>query len=355
MTAKILPLKLRAKKLAEIPIDLLDPPLVRLRNEDEDEGITQLAASLRQGTIIPLIVRASSDGRYAIISGWRRYLAGKQAGLDSLPVLVREELANSSNAQHLDDLLLAIADNLHRKDLDPFEEARLYLILMNQFGLLEDQIASRVSKTSTHVLSRINLLRQPAVIQDQIASRELSLAAADQLAHVQDEKLRQELATSAAEGGLAPSDLRALIKESLEEENDRPIPKGNTRLNIDKLVGRILNLAIWLERIFHLIEFRNLEQGGRQRLVNAIAKLITILERIKHGLATSTIQTGSRITTSTGNIQNARNAYQEWSVRDLDLIMDYSISLKKLAELTGRTVSAVKEMRKQMRAKRKKK
>jgi ParB family chromosome partitioning protein len=143
------------------------PSPLQPRKMFRPEALTELVDSIRErGVIQPLIVRLV-NGRYELIAGERRWRAAEQAGVETLPVIVRE-------ASNRDVLELALIENLQRADLSPIEEAEAYARLMKEFSLTQEQVAQQVGKGRVVVANAVRLLALPEQIRAWIASGDLS-------------------------------------------------------------------------------------------------------------------------------------------------------------------------------------
>ena len=147
-----------------IPVNAISPNPRQPRSQINPEELAELAASIRENGIIqPLIVtRASQPGMYTLIAGERRLLAARQAGLESVPVVVRE-------ATEQQQLELALIENVQRADLTPLESAEAFRQLADDFQLTHDQIAIRVGKSRASVTNTLRLLKLPESIQTGLA------------------------------------------------------------------------------------------------------------------------------------------------------------------------------------------
>jgi len=133
-----------------------------------DEAIEELKQSiLEHGILQPLIVRKSIKG-YEIVVGERRYRAAKMAGLDIVPVVVRD-----LNDQQM--MELAVLENLQREDLTPIEEGAAYQMLMDQLHITQEQLAKRLGKSRPHIANHVRLLSLPKEIQQLIIDGKLSM------------------------------------------------------------------------------------------------------------------------------------------------------------------------------------
>jgi ParB family transcriptional regulator, chromosome partitioning protein len=199
----------------EVPIDQLQPNRFQPRTSVDDEGIQELADSIKaQGVVQPIVVSVGEDGGYRIIAGERRWRASRRAGLESVPVVVREV----SGDQEL--LELALVENLQRRDLNPVEEAEAYRSLGQTFGLSQDEIAKRVGKARTTVTNGLRLLRLPREVQDHLRSGQLTPGQARPLLRLPSERQQVELARQAVEKGLTARQLER-YSQAAEAAPDR--------------------------------------------------------------------------------------------------------------------------------------
>lgn len=146
-----------APRLLDIPGELIDPNPHQPRRSFQTEPFDDLVRSIRQhGIIQPLVVTKNGE-RYELIAGERRLRAAKQVGLATVPAVVRE-------TEELEQLELAIVENVQRQDLNPIEEAQAYQQLIDEFGLTQEAIAEKVGKSRATVANILRLLTLPAEI-----------------------------------------------------------------------------------------------------------------------------------------------------------------------------------------------
>jgi len=189
--------------LREMAVGDLKPNRFQPRSQFDDEGLEELAESIRQqGVIQPLVVTAEGDG-HVIIAGERRWRAAQRAGLSEVPVLVRE----IDGDQQL--LELALVENLQRADLNPIEEGEAFRSLGQSFGLTHEQIGRRVGKSRAAVTNALRLLRLPPEVQDMLREGTLASGQARPLATLAPE-LALRLAERAARDGLSARKLEEL-------------------------------------------------------------------------------------------------------------------------------------------------
>src|SRR5213080_3930911 len=172
------------------------------RRHFDDEALGQLAESIRRhGLLQPLVVRHIA-GRFELIAGERRLQAAKRAGLESVPVIVRE-------ARPEERLELALIENLQRENLTPLEEAEAYRHLMDVYGLTQEEIAQRVGKSRPAITNTLRLLTLPDAVKAQLEGGELSAGHARAVLALEDEHeqvdfarevVTRKLSKSATEG-----------------------------------------------------------------------------------------------------------------------------------------------------------
>lgn len=179
-----------------LPIDAIHPNEDQPRKYFDEEALDELAESIRSnGLLQPILVRPH-DGGYQIVAGERRYQAARRAGLDEVPVVVRD-IADG------DVLKLALIENLQRTDLNPMEEALGYRTLMEQGGLTQEELAQAVSKSRSAVANALRLLRLPVEVQGWVRDGKLSAGHARAILSVENDEQKLALARRAMDEGLS--------------------------------------------------------------------------------------------------------------------------------------------------------
>jgi ParB family chromosome partitioning protein len=154
-------------KFEELPTTAIRPNTHQPRKHFSEAGIKELAASIREvGILQPLVIR-STDFGFELIAGERRLRAAKEAGLERVPVLIREAAENES-------MELALVENLQREDLNPLETASAYQALMDGFGLTKEQLAHRLGKSRATVTNTLRLAQLPPAVQSLLQEGKLS-------------------------------------------------------------------------------------------------------------------------------------------------------------------------------------
>jgi ParB family chromosome partitioning protein len=192
----------------EVDVDLIAPNPHQPRSVFNAEALSELADSIRtHGVIQPLIVsRPEGPGTapYQLIAGERRLLAARQAGLDRVPVIVKE-----ASPQAL--LELALVENLQRQDLGPLEEAAAFRGLADEFGLTQEAIAERVGRSRSAVANSLRLLTLPEEIQASVARGEITAGHARALLGIDDPVEQRAAWRRIVDGGLTVRDAEGMI------------------------------------------------------------------------------------------------------------------------------------------------
>jgi ParB family chromosome partitioning protein len=149
-----------ADRKSELKIDQLQPGKYQPRTNMDDEALKELSASIKvQGIMQPILVRPVPGGQFEIIAGERRWRAARIAGLDVVPVLVREVPDNAA-------LAMALIENIQREDLNPLEEAAGIQRLIDEFGMTHDQAADMVGRSRSAVSNLLRLLGLAAPVRE---------------------------------------------------------------------------------------------------------------------------------------------------------------------------------------------
>ena len=185
------------QELAELPVDQIHPNPRQPRRRFEPDAATGLASSIRtQGLLQPVVVRPRSAGGWELIAGERRWRAAKEAGLDTLPALVRD-------ADDRDTLLLSLVENVAREQLSPVEEARADALLIDEFDLTLGDVAERVGKAKPTISNRVRLLDLPDDVLWMVARGELTERHARAVLAVPDCEGQRRLAKRIVDQGLS--------------------------------------------------------------------------------------------------------------------------------------------------------
>jgi ParB family chromosome partitioning protein len=192
-------------RLVEILVDAVDPNPRQPRQVFDEDELAELAASLREvGLLQPVVVRPAAAGRYQLVMGERRLRAARQAGLRSVPAIVRD----TGDDELLRDALL---ENLQRVALNPLEEAAAYQQLLDDFGCTHDQLAERLGRSRPQISNTLRLLRLPALVQRRVAAGVLSAGHARALLGLADPVQQERLAQRVVAEGLSVRTVEELV------------------------------------------------------------------------------------------------------------------------------------------------
>lgn len=186
-------------------INMVEPNRDQPRKNFEEDALLELADSIKQfGVLQPLLVRKQKD-YYEIIAGERRWRAAKMAGMKEVPVIVKE-----FTEQEIVEI--GLIENIQRENLNPIEEAMAYKRLMEEFGLKQDEIAERVSKSRTAVTNSMRLLKLDERVQQMIIEDMISTGHARALLAIEDKDQQYELANMIFDEKLSVRDVEKLVK-----------------------------------------------------------------------------------------------------------------------------------------------
>ena len=230
--------KTAAGGVDEIDIDLIVPNPHQPRSKISDESIADLVQSIREhGVLQPLLVSISNDpGVYQLIAGERRLRSARLAGLDKVPVVVKEAASREL-------LEIALVENLQREDLNPLEEAQAYRRLADEFAMTQEQIATRVGRSRTAVANAMRLLALDDDLKGSIAGGEISEGHARALLGIEDAAARRRAWGQVVERSLSVRDTEALVRSwPAQEPSSAPaaqvLPQAADP-NIDALQERL--------------------------------------------------------------------------------------------------------------------
>lgn len=195
-----------------LKISKVEPRKEQPRSLFDETGLSELAESIREhGVLQPLTVRSIGGGYYQIIAGERRWRASRIAGLHEVPARIIE-------ADDLKATELAMVENLQREDLNPVEEAHGYKTLITEYGLTQDEVAQRVSKSRPVIANALRLLSLPNNLLNKLETGELSAGMARTLLSLNDEEQMQAAALEIVENNLTVRDAEKLVKKIKKEK-----------------------------------------------------------------------------------------------------------------------------------------
>lgn len=203
--------------LVEIPLDQIHPNPDQPRRSIDPEALATLAASVRaSGLVQPIVVRRAGEG-YEIIAGERRWRAAGEAGLSTIPALVRD-------ADERERLELALVENVVREDLNPIEVARALAILVEDFGQTQASVSERLGRSRPAVSNLMRLLELPDEVQAMVSDGRLTEGHARAILQADGSAARLRLARRVADHGLSVRQAEALARA---EGATTPARRGN--------------------------------------------------------------------------------------------------------------------------------
>lgn len=205
---------IRGQKLLELPVDDIVTNPAQPRKLFSKEALDELAQSIEEkGVLQPLVVRHLGGGKYELIAGERRYRAARQAGLNQIPVIVKD-------VEESEVLELALIENIQREDLNPIEEALAYRDLLGKFQHTQEELAKRLGKDRSTIANALRLLKLPESIRIQLINNELSMGHARALLAVEDRDLQLQIAGEVVAESLSVRDVETKIRR-LKEDSGR--------------------------------------------------------------------------------------------------------------------------------------
>jgi ParB family chromosome partitioning protein len=202
---------------AEIPIDHVRPSSVQPRQVFDEEAMGELVHSVREvGLLQPVVVRRSGPATYELVMGERRWRAAQEAGLTTIPAIVRQ----TEDSAMLRDALL---ENLHRAQLNPLEEAAAYQQLLEDFSCTHDELADRIGRSRPQITNTIRLLRLSPPVQRRVAAGVLSAGHARALLAIEDPQRQDRLAERVVAEGISVRGLEEIVTAGEPEQRERAV------------------------------------------------------------------------------------------------------------------------------------
>lgn len=255
-----------------LPLHRVEPNPEQPRQDFDEEELTALSESIRQhGILQPLTVRETGAGYYQIIAGERRWRAARMAELTEVPAIVVE--ADDKKAMEL-----ALIENLQRQDLNSVEEALGYRSLMEEFGLTQEEAASRVGKSRPAVANSLRLLSLDEKVLEMLRAGTISAGHAKAILMLKSGKKQQEAAQKIANLGLSVRQAELLCKNMSREQlpvKETPVLKVDyvkeCEKSLSKHLGRGVKIVNGKRKGRFELEFYG--QDDLQNLLDALMKL----------------------------------------------------------------------------------
>jgi len=201
----------------EVAVDSIVPNPMQPRQMLDQEALEELATSIReQGVVQPLVV-TEVEGGYQLLVGERRWRAARLAGLDVVPVVVRDV----SPQQMLE---LALVENLQREDLNPLETASAYNHLLEEFGMTQQQVADKVGKSRVTVTNTLRLLKLPAEVKEALLQGKITEGHARTMLSLRSEKAQLQVLRAVLKSGLSVRQTEEMVRRLTEEPRPKPSP-----------------------------------------------------------------------------------------------------------------------------------
>jgi ParB family transcriptional regulator, chromosome partitioning protein len=202
---------------ADLPIGEVAPNHVQPRQVFEEDAMAELVHSIQEvGLLQPVVVRRTGETAYELVMGERRWRAAQEAGLETIPAIVRE----TDDADMLRDALL---ENLHRSQLNPLEEAAAYQQLLEDFSCTHDELASRIGRSRPQISNTIRLLKLSPAVQRRVAAGFLSAGHARSLLAVDDPDRQDRLAARVVSEGISVRGLEEIVAVGDTQAKEAPV------------------------------------------------------------------------------------------------------------------------------------
>ncbi|MDH3253550.1 MAG: ParB/RepB/Spo0J family partition protein [Gemmatimonadota bacterium] len=250
-----------------VSVDHLRPNRLQPRTRFEGSALEELAASIRiQGVVQPILVTPRRDGAFTIIAGERRWRAAKKAGLAEVPVVVRDVASEREMFE------MALVENLQRSDLNPIEEAEAYTRLLEEFGLTQEDVATRVGKGRSTVTNALRLLALPDEVQEFLREGTLSAGQVRPLLALASADEQVRWARRATQQKLTARQMEAAVStKGSKSRRRRAQPDADTAAAEDKLTKALQTK----------VEIRRRGKGGTLKIAfHSEEELIRLYERL---------------------------------------------------------------------------
>ncbi|MTA80132.1 MAG: ParB/RepB/Spo0J family partition protein [Actinobacteria bacterium] len=217
----------------EVDINLISPNPRQPRKNFDEEALNELIASIREiGILQPPVVRRTTNGRYELIMGERRYRAAKAAGLKKIPVIIRQTSDNEL-------LREALIENIHRSQLNAIEEAAAYSQLLNDFACTHDELAQKLGRSRPLISNTIRLLNLPVSVQSKVAAGTISAGHARALLGLNETHSIESLAKRIIADGLSVRAVEEIISKAAPKERKKLKSTKSSIVEFNEIAERI--------------------------------------------------------------------------------------------------------------------
>lgn len=198
----------------ELKINEVEPNSEQPRKHFDDEKLSQLSESIKQyGIVQPLIVK-KDENTYKIVAGERRWRAARLAGLQTVPVIIRDLTSKQV-------MEIALIENLQREDLNPIEEAEAYEKLISDFGMTQEEISLAVGKSRPAIANSVRLLTLQDKIKSKLIGGEITSGHARALIPIEDSELQLKAVEEIIKKGLNVRDTELLVKRFITKKENK--------------------------------------------------------------------------------------------------------------------------------------
>ena len=198
-----------SRETSAVKISLIEPNANQPRKDFEEKALRELADSIKKYGVLQPIILKKNGSKYMIIAGERRYRAAKLAGLKEVPAIVKD-------SQDIEAAEIALIENLQREDLNPVEEAYAYQALISEYGLKQDEVAEKVSKSRSAITNSLRILKAGDRIVKLLAEGKLTAGHVRALLAFEDQEEREKLADRIIEDGLSVREVEKIASRSEE-------------------------------------------------------------------------------------------------------------------------------------------
>ncbi|HDH99738.1 MAG: hypothetical protein DRP94_02665 [Candidatus Latescibacterota bacterium] len=236
----LLPELSEGSRVQQIPVADIEPNPFQPRMNLDEAGIEELKRSIQEkGVIQPIVVRRLEGGRYQIVIGERRWRAVKEAGMETIPAIVRDV----SSVEEM--IELALVENIQREDLNPIDEANAYKVLMEECNLTQEEVAKRVGKDRSTVANLLRLLKLPDEVQERILDGELSMGHARALLSLDDPEEQVRLCREIIKNGWSVRKVEHIVRARREPKKEvKPKDKDPIIRDLEENLQRALGTAV---------------------------------------------------------------------------------------------------------------
>ena len=232
-----------SKRLVEVNVASIHPNPYQPRATFDEESIAELAQSIQQGLLQPLLVRKVDDG-YELVAGERRLRAVTSLGMEKVACIVQQDIEDESSA------MMALIENLQREDLHYLEEAQCYQKLLETYGLTQEELANRLGKSQSSIANKLRLLKLSDEVKAAMTEKRLSERHARALLKLTDDKQRLDAVEKIAEKGLSVKETEQMVEKTLNKAYDekqdgaKPRPKLMRIVRDYRLFMNTINQAV---------------------------------------------------------------------------------------------------------------